>query len=31
MSQPVLFLPKRKGKFRVEMDASGYAIEGVLF
>jgi len=29
-SQPVLSLPKRKGKFRVETDASGYAIEGVL-
>jgi len=29
-SQPVLFLPKRKGKFRVETDASGHAIEGVL-
>ena len=29
-SQPVLALPKRKGKFRVEMDASGHAIGGVL-
>jgi len=29
-SQPVLSLPKRKGKFRVETDALGYAIEGVL-
>ncbi len=30
-SQPVLSLLKREGKFRVEMDASGYAIGGVLF
>jgi len=30
-SQLVLVLPRREGKFRVEMDASGYAIEGVLF
>ena len=30
MSQPVLSLPKREGNFRVEMDASGHAIEGVL-
>ena len=30
MSQPVLSLPKREGKFRVEMDASGHAIRGVL-
>jgi len=30
MSQLVLSLSKRKGKFRVEMDASGYAIRGVL-
>ena len=29
-SQPVLSLPKREGNFRVEMDASGHAIEGVL-
>jgi len=29
-SQPILFLPKRKGKFRVEMDALGHAIRGVL-
>jgi len=29
-SQPVLSLPRREGKFRVEMDALGYAIEGVL-
>ena len=30
-SQPVLALSRRKGKFRVEMDASGHAIGGVLF
>jgi len=30
MSQPVLSLPKREGKFRVEMDASRHAIGGVL-
>ena len=30
MSQPVLSLPKREGKFRVEIDASEYAIRGVL-
>jgi len=30
-SQPVLSLPKRKGKFRVETDTSGHAIGGVLF
>jgi len=30
MSQPVLSLPKRKGKFRVETDASGHAIRGML-
>ena len=29
-SQPVLSLPKREGKFRVETDASEHAIEGVL-
>ena len=29
-SQPVLLLPRRKGKFRVETDASGHAIGGVL-
>jgi len=29
-SQPVLFLPKRKGKFRVENNASGHGIGGVL-
>jgi len=29
-SQPVLTLPKREGKFRVEMDTSGHAIGGVL-
>jgi len=29
-SQPVLSLPKREGKFRVKMNASGYAIGGVL-
>ena len=30
-SQPILALLRREGKFRVEMDASGHAIEGVLF
>jgi len=30
MSQLVLSLPKREEKFRVKMDASGYAIGGVL-
>ena len=29
-SQPVLSLPKREGKFRVETDTSGHAIRGVL-
>ena len=29
-SQPVLALPRREGKFRVEMDTSGHAIRGVL-
>ena len=30
MSQPILSLLKKKGKFRVEMDISGHAIGGVL-
>jgi len=30
MSQPVLLLPKREGKFRVETDTSGHTIGGVL-
>jgi len=30
-SQLVLSLPKRESKFRVEMDASGHVIGGVLF
>ena len=29
-SQPVLVLPRREGKFRVKIDASGHAIGGVL-
>ena len=29
-SQPVLFLSKREGKFRVETDVSGHAIREVL-
>ena len=29
-SQLVLLLPRREGKFRVEIDVSGHAIEGVL-
>jgi len=29
-SQLILALPRREGKFRVETDALGYAIEGVL-
>ena len=29
-SQLVLALPRREGKFRVEMDTSGHAIGGVL-
>ena len=29
-SQPVLSLPRRKGKFRIEMDTSGHAIGEVL-
>jgi len=31
MSQPVLSLPKREGKFRVETDTSEHTIGGVLF
>ena len=30
MSQPVLFLLKRNGKFRVETDALGHTLERVL-
>ena len=30
MSQPVLLLPRREGKFRVETDTLRYAIGGVL-
>ena len=30
MSQPVLSLPKREDKFRVEADALGHAIKEVL-
>jgi len=29
-SQPILSLPKREGKFRIEIDALGHAIRGVL-
>jgi len=29
-TQSVLALPRREGKFRVEVDASGHTIEGVL-
>jgi len=29
-SQLILALPRREGKFRVEMDTSGHAIRGVL-
>ena len=30
MSQPVLSLPRREEKFRVEIDVSGHVIRGVL-
>jgi len=30
ISQPVLTLPKREGKFRVETDALGHAIKRIL-
>jgi len=29
-SQPILLLPRKEGKFRMETDVSGYAIGGVL-
>jgi len=29
-TQPVLALPRREGKFRVEVNVSGHAIRGVL-
>jgi len=29
-TQPVLALPRREGKFRIEVDVSGHAIRGVL-
>jgi len=30
MSQPVFSLPRREGKFKMETDVSGHAIEEVL-